>query len=75
MTKGPKRPYSKAMEVTDLFQNVNLTALANASGIPRRTLRRWAEDKRIPARDEAERGLWIERIKTARKQLEGGRAA
>lgn len=56
------------MNLGETVKGVNVTELAQAIGVPRRTLFRWVEENRIPGRD-AEKKLWSEKIERAAARL------
>ena len=60
----------RAMKVADTILAVNVKALAVASGVPVRTLYRWAEEDRIPGRDVDAQKFWFDKIKAAARKLE-----
>lgn len=56
------------MDISSLILRVNVRDLAAATGIPVRTLYRWAEDNHIPGR-AMQRDFFLSQIKVAAKKL------
>lgn len=56
------------MDVQKIILGVDVSELAKVSGVPRRTLYRWAKEGRIAGREE-EQKLWADKIKLAASKL------
>ena len=65
---GPFWHYYRGMSLAQTVKDVNVTDLAEAVGLPRRTLFRWVELDTIPGR-EPEKKLWAEKIAKAAAKL------
>ena len=68
MPNVPFRHYALSMDISSLILRVNVRDLAAATGIPVRTLYRWAEDNHIPGR-AMQREFFLSQIKVAAKKL------